>query len=35
MAARAALLARMREILMERHDAPVLEILDQTRPGWR
>jgi hypothetical protein len=33
--ARAALYARMREILLARRDTPVLDILDQTRPGWR
>ena len=33
-AARAALLARMREVLKARGDAEVVEILDETLPGW-
>jgi hypothetical protein len=34
-AARIAIHARMREVLTARKDAEVMEILDQTRPGWR
>jgi hypothetical protein len=34
-AARAAIYARIREVLTARKDADVMEILDQTRPGWR
>jgi hypothetical protein len=32
---RAALFERMREVLIARGDTAVLEILDDTRPGWR
>jgi hypothetical protein len=34
-AARTALYARMREILHARRDEAVMQILDDTRPGWR
>jgi hypothetical protein len=34
-AARIAIYARMRQVLTARKDADVMEILDQTRPGWR
>jgi hypothetical protein len=34
-AARTAIYARMREVLTARQDTVVLEILDDTRPGWR
>jgi hypothetical protein len=34
-AARSAIYARMRQVLTARKDADVMEILDQTRPGWR
>lgn len=33
--ARAAFYSRMRDVLMARVDSAVIEILDDTRPGWR